>query len=66
MKEIGGALGALDMWHLERKFKRFLGAEREDAIEALKGLALRGEGKEIIRRLGRTVERRRMWRRHIE
>jgi hypothetical protein len=45
------ALGVLDIWHLEREFKRVLEAEREDAVESLKGLALRGEGKEIVRRL---------------
>lgn len=45
------ALGILDIWHLEREFKRVLGAEREDTVETLKELALKGEGKDIIRRL---------------
>jgi hypothetical protein len=45
------ALGVLDIWHLEREFKRILRAEKEEAVESLKELAFRGEGKEIIHRL---------------
>jgi hypothetical protein len=38
---------------IERELKRVLGAGRENAAESLKGLALRREGQEIVRRLAK-------------
>ena len=46
-----GAIGVLDIWHLERELKKALGEEREAAVEALKALALSGKGSEILQRL---------------
>lgn len=43
------ALGVLDIWHLERELKKALGEEKKFLVEELKGLALKGQGREIIR-----------------
>lgn len=45
------AIGVLDIWHLEREFKRVLGEEKQQLVESLKELALQGKGKEIVKRL---------------
>jgi len=45
------AIGVLDIWHLEREFKRVLGEEKQQLVECLKELALRGKGREILKRL---------------
>ena len=45
------AVGVLDIWHLEREFKRVWGREKQMVVESLKELALKGEGKEILQRL---------------
>ena len=45
------AIGVLDIWHLEREFKIALGEKRRRMVDFLKGLALEGKAKEIIRRL---------------
>ncbi len=52
-----GAVGVLDLWHLERDLRTVLGAERERLVESLKGLALKGEGQEIVRCLMRESRR---------
>ncbi len=46
-----GAIGILDIWHLERELKKALGKEKEVVVGYLKGLALEGKTKEIIIRL---------------
>ena len=43
------AIGVLDIWHLERELKKALGEERKSLVEDLKGLALKGDGRGIIR-----------------
>jgi len=45
------ATGILDIWHLEREFKKVFGDEGRVVVEELKGLALNGEAKRIIERL---------------
>lgn len=45
------AMGVLDIWHLEREFKKALGEEREAVVEVLKELALCGKGSEILQGL---------------
>jgi hypothetical protein len=45
------AIGVLDIWHLERELRKALGEEKEFLVEALKELAFRGKGSEILRRL---------------
>jgi hypothetical protein len=45
------AIGVLDIWHLERELKKALGEEKKSLVEDLKGLALKGDGREIIRAL---------------
>jgi len=45
------AIGVLDIWHLEREFKKALGEERAELVESLKVLALQGKGSEILQRL---------------
>ena len=35
-----GAIGVLDIWHLERELKKVLGAEKQMAVESLKELAI--------------------------
>jgi hypothetical protein len=52
-----GAIGVLDIWHLERELRLVLGAEREGLVAGLKGLALQGKGQEIIKRLTRESRR---------
>jgi len=52
-----GALGVLDIWHLERELRFVLGAEREALVASLKGLALEGNGQEIAQRLVRESQR---------
>ncbi len=44
------AIGVLDIWHLEREFKRVFG-DKEGFINELKGLALNGKAKAIVERL---------------
>jgi hypothetical protein len=52
-----GALGVLDIWHLERELRLVLGSDREGLVAELKGLALQGKGEEIVRRLMRESRR---------
>jgi hypothetical protein len=52
-----GAVGVLDIWHLERELRLVLGPEREGVVTELKDLALQGEGEEIARRLMRESRR---------
>jgi len=52
-----GAVGVLDIWHLERELRWVLGAEREGLVARLKVLALQGKGEEIVRRLMRESRR---------
>jgi len=51
------AIGALDIWHLERELKGALGEEGKAKVESLKGLALEGKAREIIKRLMREGSR---------
>lgn len=52
-----GAVGVLDIWHLERDLRLALGAEREGLVGVLKSLALQGKGDEIVKRLMRESGR---------
>lgn len=58
------AIGVLDIWHLEREFKKALGEERAEFVESLKALALQSKGSEILQQLmeegarAKTVEER--------
>jgi Uncharacterised protein family (UPF0236) len=52
-----GALGVLDLWHLERELRLVLGVEREGLVASLKGLALEGKGQEIVNSLMRETRR---------
>lgn len=45
------ATGVLDIWHLEREFKKVFGVEGSTVVAELKGLALKGEAKRIVERL---------------
>lgn len=53
------AIGVLDIWHLEREFKKVFGIEGSDLVEGLKGLALSGEADRIVKRLWQEALRRR-------
>lgn len=52
-----GAIGVLDIWHLERELRLVLGAEREGLVAGLKGLALQGQGEDIAQLLMRESRR---------
>jgi len=44
-------IGVLDIWYLERGLKKALGEEKKSSVEDLNGLALKGQGREIIKAL---------------
>jgi len=45
------AIGVLDIWHLEREFKKALGKDKESTVGYLKELALQGNARELIKQL---------------
>ena len=52
-----GAIGVLDIWHLEKELRWALGEEGQEVVEELKGLAFQGKGSEIVQRLMREGAR---------
>jgi hypothetical protein len=48
-----GAIGVLDIWHLEREFKKALGKDKEATVGYLKGLALQGKGRQLLKLLNK-------------
>ncbi|MFQ5902317.1 MAG: UPF0236 family transposase-like protein [Candidatus Binatia bacterium] len=52
-----GAVGVLDVWHLERELKEALGEGRKALVERCMESAYRGEGVEILRELMRLSGR---------
>lgn len=41
----------MDIWHLQREFKKVFGVEKSTVVDELKGMVLKGEAKRILQRL---------------